>query len=285
MRILDSLPIMGLWNMGDTPFHSPIPSKEAKNIIKKAYRMGIRTFDTAFSYGNADTLLYSAMRELGKDDWSVISKVMPVPTLRKKAEISLSRLHKDCFSVLLLHWPTEDESLYRSLKELESLLSEGKAEAIGISNFPLTLLKKVMHDFPLTYHERPLSLIWDKDYEEEKNTGIKILAYAPLGMGLLSGKYSRKEDIADSRASLYAFSSPHMEELLTLLANKPSMALSWVYMKKPYGVVSGYGKVEELEILRNIKTIDNENFSHLSELSHKITSLASSDNIFAHNWK
>ena len=97
MRILDSVPIMGLWNLSDSGFHAHLSSREAKNIIKKAYRTGIRMFDTAFSYNEADSLLYSAMKEAGKDDWSVISKIMPVPTFRKKAEISLSRLHRKIY--------------------------------------------------------------------------------------------------------------------------------------------------------------------------------------------
>ena len=55
-------------------------------MIKAAWRMGIRTFDTAFSYADADSILHRALKEINGTDAAVISKVMPVPTLRRKAE-------------------------------------------------------------------------------------------------------------------------------------------------------------------------------------------------------
>ena len=44
-----------------------------KDIIKKAYKKGIRAFDTAFSYSGADSMLYSAMREMGvkRDEYEI----------------------------------------------------------------------------------------------------------------------------------------------------------------------------------------------------------------------
>ena len=83
---------MGLWNLSRTPFHRTLSSREGKDIIKEGYRRGIRYFDAAYSYGDAESLLSAAMRETGKDDWRVISKVMPVPTARRKAEATLRRL-------------------------------------------------------------------------------------------------------------------------------------------------------------------------------------------------
>lgn len=284
MRILDSVPIMGLWNLSDSGFHAHLSSREAKNIIKKAYRIGIRMFDTAFSYNEADSLLYSAMKEAGKDAWSVISKIMPVPTFRKKAEISLSRLHRDRFSILLIHWPCEEENLYKSLRELEKMKDEGKADAIGVSNFPYSLLEKAARDFPIEYHERPLSLIWTKDYGKEKESGMKILAYSPLGMGILSGKYSSASDFSDSRKNLYLFSSPYTEQLLELLRNNPSIALSWTYMQRPFGVISGFSSEDDIDVLNKIKPLDDNLYSTLSDLSAKIIETAFSDNLFAHRW-
>ena len=256
MRILDSVPIMGLWNLSDSGFHAHLSSREAKNIIKKAYRTGIRMFDTAFSYNEADSLLYSAMKEAGKDDWSVISKIMP------------SRLHRDRFSILLIHWPCEEENLYKSLRELEKMKDDGKADAIGVSNFPYALLEKAARDFPIEYHERPLSLIWTKDYGKEKESGMKILAYSPLGMGILSGKYSSASDFSDSRKNLYLFSSPYTEQLLEQLRNNPSIALSWTYMQRPFGVISGFSSEDDIDVLNKIKPLDEALYSTLSECSY-----------------
>ena len=118
---------MGLWNLSRTPFHRTLSSREGKDIIKEGYRRGIRYFDAAYSYGDAESLLSAAMRETGKDDWRVISKVMPVPTARRKAEATLRRLGRDHVDILLLHWPSDDETLFPTLRTLEKLKEEGKA--------------------------------------------------------------------------------------------------------------------------------------------------------------
>ena len=129
------LSALGLWNMGACDFHAPLSGREGKNIIKKAYKTGIRAFDTAFSYSEADSLLYSAMREMGvkRDEYEIWSKVMPVPTLRKKVDASRRRLGSDFFDILMLHWPTREESLFSSLKILESLKNENIAKEISFA--------------------------------------------------------------------------------------------------------------------------------------------------------
>ena len=284
MKILQSEAVMGLWNLSPSPFHSALSAREGKDLIKEAYRAGIRTFDTAFSYGEADSLLSAAMRELGTHGFSVISKVMPVPTLRKKAMISLRRLGIGRFSVLLLHWPSDDDAIMRSMEDLIALKEEGLTEAIGVSNFPLPLLRKTASRFPVEYHERPLSLIWNKDWEEEKALGIRTLAYAPLGMGLLSGRYRSADGLPDERKNLKAVSSPAFPELLRELSGDASLALSWVYSMHPWGVVSGFSHRGDTALLRSVREIGKEKMTRLTALADAVTACSGSDNIFAHRW-
>ena len=272
---------MGLWNLSSSPFHERLTAQEGKAIIRKGYRRGIRLFDTAYSYGDAESILSAALHELGASDAVVISKVMPVPSLRKKAETTLRRLRTESVGILLLHWPAEDESLFRSLRELEKLKDEGKAAETGVSNFPLPLLSSVIRDFPITFHERPLSLLWIRGWKEEKSLGLKTLAYAPLGMGVLSGHYAG----GDARSSIAGSSSQYLPSLLEELGGDPALALSWVYGEKPYGVVSGFSRPEDLCILDRIKEIPEDKRARLSMLAEKIDGEAESDNIFAHKWK
>ena len=284
MRILQSEAAMGLWNLSGSGFHSTLSPRDGKNLIKAAYRAGIRTFDTAFSYGEADSLLHAAMRELGVNDITVISKVMPVPTLRKKVETILRRLGTDSVSILLLHWPAEDPLLERSMEELLRLKKEGKAEAVGVSNFPPDLLKKTAETFPIEYHERALSLLWSKGWEEEKNAGLRTIAYSPLGMGLLSGKYRDRASIPDKRRDLPFFTSPAFLHLIDTLDGDLSAALSWVYSQSPWCVVSGFRNAEDLKILDSVRKLDGDEMKELSRLSAEIAAASGADNIFAHDW-
>ena len=284
MKILKSETVMGLWNFSAASFHDKLSPREGKNLIKIAYRAGIRCFDTAFSYQEASSCLYSALKELGKDDVCIISKVMPVPTIRKKVETELRRLGRDYLDVLLLHWPTAEPQLSESLEELSKIKEEGKAKSIGVSNFPLPLLIWCKDRFPIEYHERPLSLIWSKDWEEEKLLGLKTIAYSPLGMGLLSGKYEKADEIQDRRRTLPMLSSQIFQEILNEVYKKPEIALSWVYEEEPWAVVSGFSSPEQPQLLNKIEHIDTELKKKLTRLADEISKETNEDNIFAHRW-
>ncbi len=284
MKINDSVVLMGLWNIGEGRFHRKLSAKEGRNLIKAAYRRGIRDFSSAYSYNEADSILASAMKELKADEWKIYTKVMPVPTMERKTETILRRLGRDSLDVLMLHWPVEGENLYRSLRSLEKLSAGGKAKEIGVSNFPLSLLSSVAADFDIKYHERPLSLLWAKDWEEERLLGLRTLAYAPLGMGLLSGKYRSADDISDERKMIKALSSPSFSSLADYLSG-PEEALSWVYGERPYGVISGFSSENDLTILDSIEAIPDERKSKLMDLSRAVSCSFYCDNIFSHDWR
>ena len=278
--------------MGACDFHTPLSPREGKDIIKKAYQKGIRAFDTAFSYSGADSMLYSAMREKGvsRDEYEIWSKVMPLPTLRKKVDASRRRLGSDYFDILMLHWPTKEESLFSSLITLESLKNEGITKEIGVSNFPLSLLSKVIKDFPISFHERPLSLIWNKEWEEEKKLPINTIAYSPGGFGLLSGKYFPSNLPKDERKTIKALYSPLfpslLEEIKTLghkyNVSPYSIAYSWVYISNPWAIVRGVGNEKDLDIVTI--QLEEDEIKKLTSIAKEISLFNSSDNIFSHNW-
>lgn len=278
--------------MGACDFHAPLSGREGKNIIKKAFKKEIRAFDTAFSYSEADSMLYSAMREMGvkRDEYEIWSKVMPVPTLRKKVDASRRRLGSDYFDILMLHWPTTDQSLFSSLKTLESIKNENIAKEIGVSNFPITLLSKVIIDFPISYNERPLSLIWNKEWEKEKKLSINTIAYSPGGFGLLSGRYSLSNPPKDERKNIKALSSPLFPRLLEKIkklgekynTSPYCIALSWVEAMKPWAIVRGAGREKDIEIKKVL--LEEGETNELTSLADQISLSSSSDNIFSHNW-
>ena len=280
--------VLGLWNAGEDRFHSRLSSVDAKRIIKAAYRKGITAFDSAYSYLDADTLLRSALTELKaqREDWKVIEKIMPVPTLEKKADTILRRLGTDYVDVLLIHWPAEDESLNKALKTLETLKERGKTKEIGVSNFPLELLERIRKDYDITYHERPLSLVWNRDYREEKELGLKTLAYAPFGFGILGGT-ERREKLE----ALPFTKTPAIEKLRKTLeetaerhnTTPAAISYAWVREQQPYAVIRGVSSPEQLDIPSVTLTDDEKR--ELTRLADEITAETESDNIFGHDWK
>lgn len=278
--------------MSSCAFHAPLSPREGKDIIKKAYKCGINAFDTAFSYSEADSMLFSAMKEakVSREEYEIWSKVMPIPTLIKKVDASRRRLGSDYFDILMLHWPTTDQGLFSSLRTLESLKNNNVAKEIGVSNFPVSLLSKITKDFPLSFHERHLSLIWNKDWEEEKKLSINTIAYSPGGFGLLSGRYSPLNPPEDERKNIRVLSSPLYPALLDKIntlsdkydSSPYSIALAWVEALKPWGIVRGVGKEKDLEIKK--VSLEEKEISELTSLTNQISLSSSSDNIFSHNW-
>ncbi len=280
------LRILGLWNMGEDIFHKKINPIESKRIIKKALSMGINTFDSAYSYKDSDSILCSALREakIKRENWRIVEKVMPIPTLEKKVDISRKRLKTDYLDILLLHWPTNNSELYSSLSKLEKLKNEDIIKEYGVSNFPLSLLKKTSLDFDISYHERPLSLVWNKDYEEERKLEIKTLSYGPLGFGFLS-----KEE-KPRLSSLPFYSSKEREKLFSTLdkmeekykVSRETIAYSWTRQKEPYAIIRGVSSLEQLTL--NSIDLDPDDIKELDKIANSITLSSPSDNIFSHNY-
>lgn len=275
---------LGLWNIGEDRFHTRLDAAEAKRIIKAAYRSGITTFDSAYSYLDADTILYSALNELKTErkSWRIIEKVMPSPSLERKVSSIQKRLHTSFLDILLIHWPSDVETLYPSLKTLEKLKDDGTAKEIGVSNFPSYLLNQVSKDFPISYHERPLSLVWNRDWEEERTTEIKTLAYAPFGFGGLTEKKSKLSTIFPTSATREELSSILKRMAEEKKCSVYSIALSWVYSQNPFMIIRGVSNPRQIDI--PLITLNEDEKKTLDNLSSLISAEIPGDNIFNHRW-
>lgn len=284
--------VLGLWNMGEGSFHKLLSPEESKAIIRRALDSKITSFDTAFSYKNADNYLAAVLKErnIARENIEIITKVMAVPTLEKKFDTSLKRLKCEYVDALLLHWPSDDESVFSSMKKLESLKNQKKALEIGVSNFPLSLLSKTSNDFDITYHERPLSLLWTKSWKKEKGLKIKTIAYSPLAMGLLSKDKESLLQIKDSRKDLEVFNAANFLPLVEYIshlcdkysAKRSEIALSWLINEDPEYIVQGFSNPEQL----NAKPISlqEEDIEKLWEFASLIDAETKSDNIFSHSY-
>lgn len=284
--------VLGLWNMGEGLFHALLSPDESKDIIRAALDQGINAFDTAFSYKNADNYLSAVLKErrIERNSVEIISKVMAVPTLEKKADTSLKRLGTDYVDILLLHWPSDDASIFESMKKLERIKHSGKALEIGVSNFPFELLAKTASDFDITYHERPLSVLWTKGWDEEKTLSLKTIAYSPLAMGILAKDEAELKSVQDARKDLEIFRSRHTLNAVTAIGEladkygttRKDAAISWVYKEAPEYIAMGASRKEHL--LNNPVELSEEEMRMLSEIGAKIAAETVSDNIFSHSY-
>lgn len=125
---------------------------------------------------------------------------------------SLARLRTDHVDLLLVHHPDPRTPLEETVGALRLAVTSGRARYVGLSNHPgwqtaraATLLAD---DVGLAAVQVEHSLL-ERGIEREvlpaaRDLGIGVLAWSPLGRGVLTGKY-RRAIPADSRAA-----SPHL---------------------------------------------------------------------------
>jgi aryl-alcohol dehydrogenase-like predicted oxidoreductase len=137
-------------------------------------------------------------------------------------DASLKRLGTDHVDLWMLQRPDPNTPLEETLSALQCAVATGRARYVGLSNHPAwvtarahTLLSNEL-GFGLTAAQMEYSLL-ERGIEREllpaaRKLGIGVLAWSPLGRGVLTGKY-RHSIPADSRAAsahLSGFVQPYL---------------------------------------------------------------------------
>ncbi|KAI9001404.1 Aldo/keto reductase [Trametes punicea] len=200
------MPAVGLggWG-GDT-------QEERENAWKfmlTALRAGYRLIDTAWSYGTEKaTALAIKKSGIPREEIWITTKLhhQHGPYTEKFFQESLGNLETDYVDLYLMHWPqtsiwvegvTEPEDEYGDLittdewtlnqtwAKMEKLYESGRAKAIGVSNFSVKNLEKLLETANIVpavnqVEMHPYLAQQDlKDYCDKK--GIVLTAYTPTG--------------------------------------------------------------------------------------------------------
>ncbi|MFO1445407.1 aldo/keto reductase [Bacillus sp. Bva_UNVM-123] len=133
----------GVWRVED---------EQATTAVTKALEVGYRSIDTAMVYKNENGV-GKAIREssIPREDLFITTKVWNTDhgyenTLRAYDE-SLERLGLDYVDLYLVHWPTPEYDQYiETYKALEKLYQDGRVKAIGVCNFELDHLQRLLKE-------------------------------------------------------------------------------------------------------------------------------------------
>jgi len=176
--------------MGLGVFRTP-SGAETRRVVLEALACGYRHIDTARIYGN-EADVADAIREsgLGRDQVFVTTKIWNDDqgydqTLRA-CEQALARMRFDAVDLLLLHWPVPGKRL-DSWRALERLRLEGRARAIGVSNFMPRHLQELLANCtePPSLNQVELSpFLQQRELRALCDShGIVVEAYSPLTKG------------------------------------------------------------------------------------------------------
>ncbi|MGZ4204516.1 MAG: aldo/keto reductase [Actinomycetota bacterium] len=199
----------GAWEAGGQ-FWGPGPEDEhVIKAMRDGFDAGMTWIDTAEVYGRgrSEELVAQAVRDY--PDVLVFTKVAPRPngsgfdaaSVRAAAEASLKRLGRDVIDLYQLHWPDGKTPIEETWQAMAQLVDDGLVRWIGVSNFTPGLLEKsesIRHVDSLQPNFNMLQRGPQKDllpYCDEH--GIGMIAYGPLGFGLLTGAITKDTTFPD----------------------------------------------------------------------------------------
>jgi aryl-alcohol dehydrogenase-like predicted oxidoreductase len=202
---------------------------EARDQLRMFVEAGGTLVDTAAGYtdGDSERLLGALLKDVVRRDDVVLATKAGISrrtgarvvdasrgTLLRTLDESLARLGVDHVDLWQVHTWVDDAPLDETLSALDHAVSSGRAAYVGISNYAgwqtaqaATWQRAVPGRAPIASTQMEYSLL-NRRIETEvlpaaEALGIGVLAWSPLGRGVLTGKY-RTGTPADSRAA-----SPH----------------------------------------------------------------------------
>jgi aryl-alcohol dehydrogenase-like predicted oxidoreductase len=225
---------IGAWAMGGAGWRfswSHQDDDASISAIHAALDAGMNWIDTAAVYGlgHSEEVVAKALKGRANrpyvftkcariwDENRQIGKSLKADSVRRELEDSLRRLKVDVIDLYQIHWPEPDEEVEEGWATLARLQEEGKVRWIGVSNFGLGQLKRAQAIFPITSLQPPYSLI-RREVEADvlpycAEHDIGVIAYAPMGSGLLTGAMTR-ERLANLPEDDWRRSGPQFQEPL-----------------------------------------------------------------------
>jgi aryl-alcohol dehydrogenase-like predicted oxidoreductase len=226
---------IGAWAIGGAGWAfswSDQDDRDSERAIHAALDAGMNWIDTAAVYGlgHSEEVVAAALKSYRGPrpyvftkcarSWTSdrqIIKVLKADSIRQECEDSLRRLGVETIDLYQIHWPEPDEDIEEGWSTLVELQRAGKVRWIGVSNFNVDQMRRAAVIAPITSLQPPYSLI-RREIEAEilpyaEANEIGVLAYSPMGSGMLTGAMTRQR-VEKLPADDWRTHSPHFQEPL-----------------------------------------------------------------------
>jgi aryl-alcohol dehydrogenase-like predicted oxidoreductase len=194
----------GTWQLGGD--WGATDEEAAVAAIRRAADRGINFFDTAqaYGFGASERLLAKALKGIPRDQVVIATKggLRPMAGggnerdaspdwIRRGVDSSLKALGTDYIDLYQIHWPDPKAPFAETARALADLKAAGKIRHVGVSNYGAAQMAEFSRTLPVETLQ-PVYHVFRRDIEESvlpytKAHDIGVLAYGPLGHGLLSG--------------------------------------------------------------------------------------------------
>lgn len=192
-------------------------------LLRAAYDAGINFFDTAniYSLGHSEEILGQAVREFGRDNVVVATKVFEAMnpanplsgglsrrSILHEVEASLRRLNTDYLDLYIIHRWDPHTPIVETMAALDSLVRAGKVRYLGASSMYAWQFAKAQHVAqhsgltPFISMQNHYNLLYREEEREMlplcHDKGVALTPWSPLARGKLArpvfcGKTTRSE--------------------------------------------------------------------------------------------
>ncbi|MBE0583476.1 MAG: aldo/keto reductase [Desulfofustis sp.] len=275
------LPAIGLGCMGLSEFYGPPMERNgAIKLLHEAMELGVEHFDTAEMYGIGganETLLGDAFADR-RDRVFIATKFGPTrdfvtgeftgidgsrENCRRAVEGSLRRLRTDVIDLYYLHRVDPATPIEETVAAMAELVAEGTVRAIGLSEASGATIRRAAAIHPISAVQSEYS-IFSRDIEADvipacREVGASLVAYAPLGRGMLTGRLKTATLGTDDwrlttpryQGEAYAANMVLVDEIEAIASTKSctpaQVALAWVISRGEHILtLTGTTKLENL---------------------------------------
>ncbi|MFD7286442.1 aldo/keto reductase [Streptomyces sp. NPDC059863] len=170
-----------------------VPDDEATRAVGTALEAGYRSIDTAALYRNEEgTGRAIAASGIAREELFVTTKLLNgeqgYDSTLRAFDTSLAKLGLEYVDLYLIHWPLPARDTYvDSYKAFERILSEGRAKAIGVSNFLPEHLERLLGETSVVPAVNQIELHPQLQQTASRafhaKHSIATEAWSPLGQG------------------------------------------------------------------------------------------------------
>lgn len=232
----------GAWAIGGGDWAyawGPQDDSDSIAAIHRALDLGVNWIDTAAVYGlgHSEEVVARALNGMAhkpyiftkcslrwRHDRSIYNSLNPT-SVAEELEASLRRLNVERIDLYQIHWPNPEAEIEDAWEMLERLREQGKIRWIGVSNFNVEQMKRILRVAPITSLQPPYSML-RRAIEKEilpfvKEQGIGVINYSPMLSGMLTGKMTAERVAAmppdDWRRKNPEFNEPKLNRNLKLV--------------------------------------------------------------------
>ena len=226
--------------------------REERRALEASLAAGVTLVDTAEAYGRGRSERRVGELARAHPELVIATKYAPYPfrhaaSLPDALERSLARLGR--IDLYQIHWAPRFVAVPALLHRLEAAHRDRLIRAIGVSNFDAAQLRAAHAELrhagiPLASNQVQYSLVHrapetDGVRETCRELGVTLIAYSPLGMGALTGKYGPDRRPGGIRRVVPHFRARRIGALVPLLdllaeiadrhrATRSQIALRWL---------------------------------------------------------